>query len=634
PLLAPLRAFVREGYLTKICRKEPKKRWFILFSDALVYGTKTETTVANPIYKFHRLLPLANSKIVNLDDKDSKYKFSFQIIHTTKSFTVFAENDLEKNNWITALELQLKFLSQNEGSVARMNRQYSNIKMILPKSGEEEKSTTAPVWIPDNEAVQCMECNSKFTAIRRRHHCRRCGNVVCGKCSDQSFKLDNHSKPVRVCRSCFSYLSVASARKEENEPAAEDAQDTESVAQDTTTTKNTSSLAAGENDSMLSDIESESEGSMVNDSMSEMPNITLPALPGQDAPAVSLSPYSNSSTSLPHYQPSTNDGSVTLPALPSIGQSPSPTQHHYAPSSPTHPNNVSKTSSQSNLLSFCNLVLQSTPHVEPASPPVKKSPNDQSSDRSKLPLNNYNAPPPSTPPQLILPPTTPDYSTAKATDEFTLPVIKSISPQPQALEPEITLPMIVNSHNLTSSTSFPTQTPHPLKPESKRFTYAYQNAPLGSPPNSNNNFNNNNNNKPSPVMSLSTSQQLPSRPQQQQQQPLAKPAAPLKTLPTPPQKKSLPPLPSTPAAPATSAAPASIEVSRSMSSSSLSSSGGAPPPLPPKRKPIALSPTGGAPASPTQQQQHQHQHPTSPLSSSSEGNKPPPLPPKRGNPVR
>eukprot|EP01133_Synstelium_polycarpum_P021330 gene21330-25617_t len=153
PLLAPLRTFIREGYLTKICRKEPKKRWFILFSDALVYGTKTETQVANPIYRFHKLLLLVNSRIVNLDEKDTKYKFSFQLIHTTKSFTVFADNVEDKNVWIDALDNQLKFLSQNEGSVARMNRQYSNIRILKTMAAEEEKGISAPVWIPDSEAV-------------------------------------------------------------------------------------------------------------------------------------------------------------------------------------------------------------------------------------------------------------------------------------------------------------------------------------------------------------------------------------------------------------------------------------------------------------------------------------------------
>lgn len=32
-----------------------------------------------------------------------------------------------------------------------------------------------PKWIPDHQAPKCMSCESQFTAFRRRHHCRNCG---------------------------------------------------------------------------------------------------------------------------------------------------------------------------------------------------------------------------------------------------------------------------------------------------------------------------------------------------------------------------------------------------------------------------------------------------------------------------
>lgn len=32
-----------------------------------------------------------------------------------------------------------------------------------------------PKWIPDHVVPKCMNCESQFTAFRRRHHCRNCG---------------------------------------------------------------------------------------------------------------------------------------------------------------------------------------------------------------------------------------------------------------------------------------------------------------------------------------------------------------------------------------------------------------------------------------------------------------------------
>jgi hypothetical protein len=43
----------------------------------------------------------------------------------------------------------------------------------------------APIWIPDSKVVGCMKCNELFSILRRRHHCRLCGSVVCWACSTQ-----------------------------------------------------------------------------------------------------------------------------------------------------------------------------------------------------------------------------------------------------------------------------------------------------------------------------------------------------------------------------------------------------------------------------------------------------------------
>lgn len=34
-----------------------------------------------------------------------------------------------------------------------------------------------PFWVPDADAPCCMQCDFKFTVLKRRHHCRACGKV-------------------------------------------------------------------------------------------------------------------------------------------------------------------------------------------------------------------------------------------------------------------------------------------------------------------------------------------------------------------------------------------------------------------------------------------------------------------------
>ncbi|XP_078574066.1 uncharacterized protein LOC144860618 isoform X2 [Branchiostoma floridae x Branchiostoma japonicum] len=71
----------------------------------------------------------------------------------------------------------------------------------------------APVWVPDEDAPNCMKCESKFTFTKRRHHCRACGKVLCSACCSQKARLaymDN--KSARVCSTCYNILQRAQAR--------------------------------------------------------------------------------------------------------------------------------------------------------------------------------------------------------------------------------------------------------------------------------------------------------------------------------------------------------------------------------------------------------------------------------------
>ncbi|GAM22785.1 hypothetical protein SAMD00019534_059600 [Acytostelium subglobosum LB1] len=194
------RVFVREGTLMKVCRKVPKPRFFFLFSDILIYATKSTPIMqsgsstnmaqqANTHFVFHRLMKLKDIKIKDLPDKDTQ-KNAFQIISTTeKSFTVYTETPKEKTNWLD----DLRQLGGGGGT----------------KQGED--GVEVPVWVPDKDASKCMFCNDSFTIINRRHHCRNCGKVVCGSCSPAK-KLLPHvkkDKPVRVCLYCYDFITMS-----------------------------------------------------------------------------------------------------------------------------------------------------------------------------------------------------------------------------------------------------------------------------------------------------------------------------------------------------------------------------------------------------------------------------------------
>uniref|UniRef100_A0A8C5R6L3 Zinc finger FYVE domain-containing protein 26 n=1 Tax=Leptobrachium leishanense TaxID=445787 RepID=A0A8C5R6L3_9ANUR len=72
-------------------------------------------------------------------------------------------------------------------------------------------------WIPDATEIICMVCkNERFTMFNRRHHCRRCGRLVCSSCSMKKMVVEGcRENPARVCDQCHNYFSTSITPEEE-----------------------------------------------------------------------------------------------------------------------------------------------------------------------------------------------------------------------------------------------------------------------------------------------------------------------------------------------------------------------------------------------------------------------------------
>jgi len=109
---------------------------------------------------------------------------------------------------------------QEESNVASVMSGFSqgDDSLLEPYSSltEDERllGVLKPVWIPDEEAPQCMNCSQRFTVIRRRHHCRACGRVLCNNCCSSRARLEYmESTETRVCLPCLQVLRKVEAYK-------------------------------------------------------------------------------------------------------------------------------------------------------------------------------------------------------------------------------------------------------------------------------------------------------------------------------------------------------------------------------------------------------------------------------------
>jgi hypothetical protein len=71
-----------------------------------------------------------------------------------------------------------------------------------------------PNRVPDKERHQCFKCQVKFggLSVVLRHHCRSCGDIYCGKCSNHRLLLplpgEDYAEESRVCDYCYEHISA------------------------------------------------------------------------------------------------------------------------------------------------------------------------------------------------------------------------------------------------------------------------------------------------------------------------------------------------------------------------------------------------------------------------------------------
>ncbi|KAH8283761.1 hypothetical protein KR054_000912 [Drosophila jambulina] len=86
---------------------------------------------------------------------------------------------------------------------------------VMPKQAPSRQQ-----WTRDEEASHCMCCRrAAFTMLMRRHHCRRCGRVVCYACSTHRMRIPElyDELEVRICNDC---ANSSSASKDQGDGAS------------------------------------------------------------------------------------------------------------------------------------------------------------------------------------------------------------------------------------------------------------------------------------------------------------------------------------------------------------------------------------------------------------------------------
>uniref|UniRef100_H2Y6T7 FYVE, RhoGEF and PH domain containing 4a n=1 Tax=Ciona savignyi TaxID=51511 RepID=H2Y6T7_CIOSA len=149
-------------------------------------------------YKVTAKMDLDGMKVTEVRNPTSPFAFCVEGRQKSTEFSASAQED--KDGWVSAIQDAIQQAIERKKTF-ELDRTVSNNNADL--------GTRAPRWIKDNEVTMCMCCSKRFNnLLRRRHHCRACGRVVCSECSEHKFTLQyDPSKSLRVCSTCFNVLT-------------------------------------------------------------------------------------------------------------------------------------------------------------------------------------------------------------------------------------------------------------------------------------------------------------------------------------------------------------------------------------------------------------------------------------------
>ncbi|OHT09293.1 FYVE zinc finger family protein [Tritrichomonas foetus] len=179
PIVMPGRRFIKQGNADKHCRKKVDHREILLFSDYFGYAQNKGGKYLLP--QFYKLVEL--KAVEPTDNPDSKCLY---IYAPRKSFVLEFESLPKRKEWFRALKSAIDNARENH-------------------DGPLQEINFAPIWMPDNETSVCMVCQTQFSLLLRKHHCRACGRVVCKNCLPYKIIIPNINakKEVPVCQKCY-----------------------------------------------------------------------------------------------------------------------------------------------------------------------------------------------------------------------------------------------------------------------------------------------------------------------------------------------------------------------------------------------------------------------------------------------
>ncbi|KAA0714364.1 FYVE, RhoGEF and PH domain-containing protein 1 [Triplophysa tibetana] len=207
-IVNPTNELIKEGHILKLSAKNgtSQDRYLILFNDRLLYCVPKLRLIGQKFGVRAR---------IDVDGMELKETSSMNVPRTflvsgkQRSLELQARTEEEKRDWIQAIQATIQRHEQTLETFRMLNCSFREEDFTPPHSPNcTELGKRAPTPIREKEVTLCMKCQEPFNSItKRRHHCKACGHVVCGKCSEfRARLLYDNNRANRVCIDCYTTL--------------------------------------------------------------------------------------------------------------------------------------------------------------------------------------------------------------------------------------------------------------------------------------------------------------------------------------------------------------------------------------------------------------------------------------------
>ncbi|KRX49855.1 FYVE, RhoGEF and PH domain-containing protein 6 [Trichinella murrelli] len=203
-IIQPGRKLLKEGEVMKHSRKEIHPRFLVLFNDILLYCAPV--VHGSSMLRVRNVLPLETLDMPVLPKNDATSK-EFHLRSQRRSIIILAKSLSERDEWIKAIKEAMQ-MSKSRFSDSNLTLEQSENSSVHgdKQSPTEEIGRKAPPWVPDDRVTMCQHCITPFTTLRRRHHCRACGKVICRRCIGKApLEYADFSVEI-VCPLCYDIL--------------------------------------------------------------------------------------------------------------------------------------------------------------------------------------------------------------------------------------------------------------------------------------------------------------------------------------------------------------------------------------------------------------------------------------------